>query len=150
MLKICLGHSKEVDQKHEFAIWFLVVDIVLELLRPLGLKKHFAKDFFEDRFYAFIEVFVKIHRDGFQKFFDHALRSKNFQLEFQDLREVILKIFGDQHSENVSLDSANNSIRKVNSEIFQQFSLQTRFGILCRQRLCGVCKRSVDNETAIE
>jgi hypothetical protein len=30
MLKICQNHSKEVDQKHEETIWFLVVDVVIE------------------------------------------------------------------------------------------------------------------------
>ena len=30
MLKICQNHSKEVDQKHEETIWFMVVDIVIE------------------------------------------------------------------------------------------------------------------------
>jgi hypothetical protein len=54
-----------VDQKHEEAIWFKVVDAVLEVLRPLAVKKHFAKEYFEDRFYAFIETYVKIYRDGF-------------------------------------------------------------------------------------
>jgi len=65
MLKICHNHSKEVDQKHEEAIWFKVVDALLEVLRPLAVKKHFAKEYFEDRFYAFIETYVKIYRDGF-------------------------------------------------------------------------------------
>lgn len=43
----------------------MVVDVLIEMLIPLGQKKEFCKEFFEDRFYAFIEIFVKIHRDGF-------------------------------------------------------------------------------------
>lgn len=43
----------------------MVIDVVIEQLRPLGQKKEFCKEFFEDRFYAFIEIFVKIYRDGF-------------------------------------------------------------------------------------
>lgn len=39
-------------------------------------------------------------------------------LHFSDMREVILKMFGDQRSEKVVLNNANNSIKKVNSEIF--------------------------------
>ena len=74
MLKICHNHSKEVDQKHEDTIWFMVIDIVIAVLRPLGQKKAYAKIFFEDRFYAFIETYVKIHRDGFQRLFDYLLR----------------------------------------------------------------------------
>jgi hypothetical protein len=69
--------------------------------------------------------------------------SGNDSLHFSDMREVILKMFGDQRSEKVVLNNANNSIKKVNSEIFQQFSMQTRFGILSRQILCGVCKRQL-------
>ena len=76
ILKVCLGHSKEVDQKHEDAIWFTVVDVLIETLRPLGLKKKYAVAFFEDRFYALIEALVKAHRDGFKKLFDHLLRNK--------------------------------------------------------------------------
>jgi hypothetical protein len=71
-------------------------------VRPLALKKTYAVTFFEDRFYAFIEALVKVHRDGFRKLFDHLLRSnktsqvgKNQNLHFSDLKEVILKMFGD-------------------------------------------------------
>jgi hypothetical protein len=74
MLKICANHSKEVDQKHEDTIWFMVVDVVIGVLRPLAQKKDYCKEFFEDRFYAFIEIYVKIHRDGFQRLFDYLLR----------------------------------------------------------------------------
>lgn len=86
-----------------------MVDAIIDHLRPLSLKKNFAKQFFEDRFYAFIEALVKVHRDGFRKLFDHLLRtsknavgSKN-SLIFSDLREVILKMFGDQHLEKLVL-----------------------------------------------
>ena len=65
MLKICQNHSKEVDQKYEETIWTIVIDVIITQLRHLSLKKSFAKDFFEDRFYAFIETYVKVHRDGF-------------------------------------------------------------------------------------
>ena len=122
MLKICQNHSKEVDQKHEETIWFMVVDVVIEQLRPLGLKREYCREFFEDRFYAFIEIFVKIHRDGFQRLFDYLLRQKKIgsgsSLHFSDLSQVILKMFGYQRSEKVVLKNANNSIMKVNSEIF--------------------------------
>lgn len=146
-----MSHSREVDQKHEDAIWFIVVDALIDTLRPLALRKDFAKAFFEDRFYAFIEALVKVHRDGFQKLFDHLLRgssktaSHHSNLHFSDLRDVIKKMFDDQHLETLVLQNANNSIKKVNSESFQQFSMQTRCGILCRQRICGVCKHLVDN-----
>ena len=111
-----MSHSREVEQKQEDDIWFIVVDALIECVRPLALKKNFAKDFFEDRFYAFIESLVKVHRDGFRKLFDHLLRKKNVvgaagnSLHFSDLREVILKMFGDQHLENLVLENANNSI----------------------------------------
>ena len=99
MLKVCLNHSKEVDQKYEETIWMMVIDVLIAVLRPLSLKKSFAKDFFEDRFYGFIETYVKIHRDGFQKLFDHLLRQSTLavgnSLHFSDMRDVILKMFGD-------------------------------------------------------
>jgi hypothetical protein len=128
----------------------MVVDVVIGVLRPLAQKKEYCKEFFEDRFYAFIEIYVKIHRDGFQRLFDYLLRQKNIgssgaSLHFSDMSQVILKMFSDQRSEKVVLKNANNSIKKVNSEIFQQFSMQTRFGILFRQRSCGVCKRFIDS-----
>jgi hypothetical protein len=65
MLKICLNHSKEVDQKYEETVWTMVIDVLIAVIRPMSLKKSFAKTFFEDRFYVFIETYVKIHRDGF-------------------------------------------------------------------------------------
>jgi hypothetical protein len=91
------------------------VDSLIINLRPLTLKKDFAKIFFEDRFYAFIEALVKVHRDGFKKLFDHLLRTQNEvgsknSLHFADLREVIIKMFGDQNLEKLVLENANNSI----------------------------------------
>ena len=84
------------------------MDALIETLRPLAMKKNYAVSFFEDRFYAFIEALVKVHRDGFRKLFDHLLRTKNSvgsnnSLHFSDLREVILKMFGDQHLEKLVL-----------------------------------------------
>ena len=69
-----MNYSKEVDQKHEDAMWFLVVDGIMETLRPLQQKKNFAKAFYEDRFYAYVEALVKVHREGFVRLFDHLLR----------------------------------------------------------------------------
>ena len=43
------------------------------------------------------------------------------------------------------ISNANNAIYKVNTDLFQQFSLQTRRGILFRHRTCTICKRYVDS-----
>lgn len=74
LLKICLNYSKEVDQKHEDAMWFIVVDSLFETLRPLSLEKTYGKAFFDQRFYAFIEALVKVHRNGFSKLIDHLVK----------------------------------------------------------------------------
>lgn len=147
LIKICLNHSKEVDQKHEDTIWFMVVDVLLDTLRPLYLQKKYTRDYFNHRFYSYIEALVKVHRNGFSKLLDHLVKSKGGAQSlkyFHDLSEVIFKIFGDQHLEKLVLENANNSIRKVNSDIFEQFSQLTRAGYSCRQRVCGRCKRYVD------
>jgi hypothetical protein len=77
MLKICLNHSKEVDQKYENAIWFMVVDVVIAKLRPLALKKKFAREYFEDRFYVFVETYVKVHPDGFHRLLDYLIQKQS-------------------------------------------------------------------------
>jgi|Laugresu1bdmlbsd_1035121.scaffolds.fasta_scaffold37768_1 hypothetical protein len=122
MLKICQNHSKEVDQKYEETIWTVVIDVIIAQLRPLSLKKSFAKDYFEDRFYAFIETYMKVNRDGFHKLFDHLLKKITLAdgkaPHFSDMRDVILKIFGDERLEKVILRNANSSIKNVNNDIF--------------------------------
>jgi len=65
---------------------------------------------------------VKVHRNGFSKLLDHLVKSKGGAQSlkyFHDLSEVIFKIFGDQHLEKLVLENANNSIKKVNSDIFE-------------------------------
>jgi len=54
-------------------------------------------------------------------------------------------MFMDQRLEKLVLGNANNSISKVNNDIFEQFARLTKSGILCRQRGCGVCKRHIDS-----
>jgi hypothetical protein len=125
LIKICLNHSKEVDQKHEDAIWFMVVDALLEALRPLYVQKAYAREYFNHRFYAYIEALVKVHRNGFSKLLDHLVKSQRATKHikyFHDLSEVIFKIFGDQHLEKLVLENANNSIKKVNHDIFDKFA----------------------------
>jgi hypothetical protein len=74
MIKICMIYSKEVDPLNENKMWFEVVDCIMDTIRPLHQKKSFAKSYYEDRFYAYIEALVKVHREGFTKLFDHLIK----------------------------------------------------------------------------
>lgn len=69
-----MNYSKEVEEKHEDLMWFMVVDVLFDTLLPLSKKKRFAETFFEDRFYAFIEGLVKVYRNGFRKLLDHLIK----------------------------------------------------------------------------
>jgi hypothetical protein len=53
-------------------------------------------------------------------------------------------MFSNSISEKVVLSNANNAIYKVNSELFQSFSEETRAGLLFRNRICFLCKRYLD------
>jgi|1048.fasta_scaffold249666_1 hypothetical protein len=64
-------------------MWFMVVDGIMDTLRPLQKKKSFALSFYEDRFYAYVEALVKAHRDGFVRLFDHLLKPQTSKTHFR-------------------------------------------------------------------
>jgi hypothetical protein len=150
--KICKKYSKDVPKDQEDKMWFLVVDCLLEMKKNEEvIGKNFCKDFFNERLKIVLEQLIRFV--PFKMFLLH-LCDKNKDIFFRDLYGIIQQVFFKHTSESIVLLNANNSIFKVNTELFHQFQLSSKRGLLFRQRVCGVCKRymdcHVDEESANE
>eukprot|EP00347_Sterkiella_histriomuscorum_P024298 403331615 len=142
ILKICKKNSKEVEHDKEELIWFVVIDAVQDIKNnDIVTHKKYCREFFQQRLNIFADALIR--KIPFRNFLNHLL-SRNKDLEFQEYQDIILQLFGQANSECLILQNANNSIYKVNTELFQQFSQQTMKGILFRQKFCFLCKKFMD------
>lgn len=69
----------------------------------------------------------------------------NRWLRLKDFGEVIKSELSTLSSELIVLSNANAAVFKFNSEMFDEFQMSTRKGMIFRQRLCVMCKRYMDS-----
>eukprot|EP00347_Sterkiella_histriomuscorum_P012402 403368713 len=143
ILKICKKNYREVEKDKEQELWYMVVEQLQSYItNPLFGNKYYAKQFFRNRLQIFSEQLVRAI--PFQQYLQHEL-DKNKWMRLKEFGGIMQNQLSDLASEYLVLSNANTAIFKVNTELFAEYQMSSRRGILYRQRLCIMCKRYMDS-----
>jgi hypothetical protein len=98
-------------------------------------------EFFESRISYIIESTLK--KIELSEFLDHIVH-ENKNIQYKELREMILTIFTETSLEYEMLKNSNKSAQALSTSEFDHIDRSRSSGLLFRFRQCGVCKKMLD------